>query len=166
MLVRRKFQSLADAQKWLGTLRAGRILMRHGRLECIEQHWISSPVSIAQVWWESHYGRLDGDVCRLDFHIPRGLPSFITLDYIRSGHGSSYRTFVGACHVLDEIARIRRADAIVAHVTNGQLSDRLLTRLGWQRHMPQWRGRHFIRRFYGQYPPSVVHRYTERARNA
>jgi len=160
MLVSREFRNLKDAKETLRTLRSGRILMRGGRLEAIQKHWVSSPVSIAQVWWESRHGRLGGDVCRLDFHIPRGLSNFITLDYIRSGRGASYKTFVGACHVLDEVARIRGADAIVAHVTNGQLSDRLLHRLGWQRHMPDWRGRHFIRRFYGQYPPSMVHRYT------
>ena len=68
-------------------------------------------------------------------------------------------TCVGAGHVLDEIARIRGATAIVAHVTNHNITDRLLVRLGWQQHMPHWKGRHWIRRFYDGYPESTLQRY-------
>jgi hypothetical protein len=60
---------------------------------------------------------------------------------------------------LDEIARIRGAVAIVAHVTNGSISDRLLQRFGWQQHLEHWQGRHWIRRFYDGYPETSVGRY-------
>ncbi|EMI45964.1 hypothetical protein [Rhodopirellula sp. SWK7] len=152
MLLRRRFTSLQSQSELIASITCGRIIMRAGRLVSVEQHWLRSPVSIAQVWWESNHGRLRGDECLLDYHVPRGLPSFMTLDYIRSGSETSYRTFIGACHVLNEIARLRRADAIVAHVTNVRISDRLLERLSWQRHQEHWRGRHYIRRFYDGYP--------------
>ncbi|MFG0254927.1 MAG: hypothetical protein ACF787_07490 [Rhodopirellula sp. JB053] len=152
MFVRRRFDSLHSQAESISAITRGRIVMRAGKLAAIEQHWVRSPVSVAQVWWESNHGRLRGDECLLDYHVPRGLSAFITLDYIRSGSETSYKTFVGACHVLNEIARLRHCSAIVAHVTNVRISDRLLERLGWQRHLEHWRGRHYIRRFYDGYP--------------
>ena len=85
---------------------------------------------------------------------------FLTLDYIRSGTFAGYKSSIGACHVLDEIAKVRGTSAIVAHVTNGTISDRLLMRVGWQQHLNQWSGRHWIRRFYDGFPESSLHRYT------
>ena len=133
--------------------------MQSGRLVEIQRRLTCGSVSVAQVWWQAKYGRSDDDICWLDYHQPLGMPGFLTLDYFRSGKAAGYKTFVGACHVLDEIARIRGASAIVAHVRNGNISDRLLTRLGWQQHQLHWSGRHWIRRFYDGYPDSVLHRY-------
>lgn len=88
----------------------------------------------------------------VDFHVPRSAPNYLTLDYVRSGSQTTYRTSIGGCHVLNEIAKIKNSVAIVAHVTNSRITDRFLCRQGYQRHMPAWRGRHFIRRFYSGYP--------------
>ena len=142
-------------QRW----RCGRIVMRSGRLIEVQHRLFPGSVSVAQVWWQGKFKRQSEDVCLLDYHQPLASPGFLTLDYIRAGKGTSYKTFVGACHVLDEIARIRQANAIVAHVSNGSISDRLLIRLGWQRHLTDWPGRHWIRRFYGVYPHTTLHRY-------
>ena len=139
--------------------RCGRIIMQAGRLVEIQHRLMCGSVSVAQVWWQAKYGRSDDDVCWLDYHQPFGMPGFLTLDYIRSGTYAGYKTFVGTCYVLDEIARLRSASAIVAHVTNQSISDRLLRRLGWQQHLHQWKGRHWIRRFYDGYPESRLHRY-------
>ncbi len=156
---------IRDAEK-IRRWRCGRIVMQAGRLVEIQRRLCCGSVSVAQVWWQAKYGRNDDDVCWLDYHQPFGMPSFLTLDYIRSGSLAGYKTFVGACHVLDEIASIRGASAIVAHVTNQHISDRLLVRLGWQRHLNHWSGRHWIRRFYDGYPESSVQRYMERHENA
>ncbi|WP_146577007.1 hypothetical protein [Neorhodopirellula pilleata] len=159
MFCRNRYTDFDRDDDAIARIRCGRIVMEHGKLVSVERHLWSSPVSIAQVWWESERGRIRGDVCYLDYHIPRGLPQFITLDYIRSGQQTRYRTFIGACHILNEIAKRRQSAAIVAHVTNARISDRLLQRQGWERHMPQWRGRHFIRRFYEGYPSVDLTRY-------
>ena len=53
--------------------------------------------------------------------------------------------------VLDEIAKLKRTDAIVCEVSNWRISDRLLTRWGWESHLGESRRRHFIKRFYGDY---------------
>jgi hypothetical protein len=54
--------------------------------------------------------------------------------------------------VLDEIARLKGSDAIVAEVRNLRISNRLLHRWGWESHLPTSRRRHYIKRFYGSYP--------------
>ncbi len=149
---------VADADK-IRRWRCGRIVMKGGRLIEVQHRLMGGSASVAQVWWQSRYGRSDDDICWLDYHQPLGMPRFLTLDYIRSGSQAGYKTFVGACHVLDEIARQRSVTAIVAHVSNRSISDRLLTRLGWQQHQTSWKGRHWIRRFYDGYPESALHRY-------
>jgi hypothetical protein len=55
--------------------------------------------------------------------------------------------------VLDEVARLKASDAILCDVWNWRISDRLLARWGWQPHKPDRWHRHFIKRFYGVYPP-------------
>ena len=71
------------------------------------------------------------------------------------GDGHRYRFFLAsyaAMRVLDEIARIKRTDAVVSEAFNWRISGRLAERWGWERHKPsRWR-RHFIKRFYGSYP--------------
>ena len=139
--------------------RCGRIIMKAGKLQQIRRRWLPSTVSVAQVLWQMTYGRMDDDICWLDYHQPIGMPGFLTLDYVRSGHKAGYKSFAGAVHVLDEIARARNAVAIVAHVTNGGISDRFMQRMGWQQHLQQWSGRHWIRRFYDGYPEPAIERY-------
>lgn len=147
-----------DADK-LRKWRNGRIVMRDGQLVEIQKRLTCGSVSMAQVWWQAKYGRPDESICWLDYHQPRGMPTFLTLDYIRSGSRAGYKTFLGACNMLDEIAKIRGATAIVAHVSTGTISDRLLSRLGWERHLEHWKGRHWIKRFYDGYPESTIARY-------
>lgn len=138
--------------------RCGRIVMRAGKLIEIQQRFLCGNVSVAEVWLQAKFGRRDDDCCWLDYHQPLGMPSFLTLDYIRTGTLASYKTFIGACQTLDEIARIRSTAAIVAHVTNRNISDRLLLRHGWESHMERWKGRHWIRRYYDGYPRSRINR--------
>ncbi len=144
----------AKIRQW----KCGRIVMRAGKLIEIQQRLLCGNVSVAEVWLQAKYGRRDDDCCWLDYHQPLGMPSFLTLDYIRAGTLASYKTLIGACQTLDEIARIRSTAAVVAHVTNRNISDRLLLRHGWERHMEHWKGRHWIRRYYDGYPKSRIHR--------
>ena len=148
-------QGAEQLKRW----RRGRIVMRSGRLIEIQRRLTSGSVSVAQVWWQARYGRSDDDLCWLDYHQPLGMPGFLTLDYIRAGTQAGFKSLIGAHHVLEEIARLRAATAIVAHVSNANISDRFLQRLGWQRHLEHWSGRHWIRRFYDGYPPSSLSRY-------
>lgn len=92
-----------------------------------------------------------GDRCLLYYNQPRRMPSFLALKYVVSYRGATLATFRGALSVLDEIARIKRTDAIVCDAANLRISDRLATRWGWEHHCPSRWHRNFIKRFYGNY---------------
>lgn len=162
MLPRKTVSDPVSGASMIRRWRCGRIVLRSGRLLEIQRRLTCGSVSVAQVWWEARYGRNDDDWCWLDYHQPMGMPGFLTLDYVRCGTKAGYKSLSGAAHVLDEIARVRGASAIVAHITNGHITDRLLQRLGWERHLEHWSGRHWIRRFYDGYPPSCLYRYLDR----
>lgn len=108
-------------------------------------------------WWPSAGETLphDGaplDRCRLYYNQPRSAPRYLALKYIVSTYRASFASFSRALHVLDAVARIKQSDAIVCEAFNERLSERLLARYGWERHLPTSRRRHYIKRFYGNYP--------------
>jgi hypothetical protein len=92
------------------------------------------------------------DRCLLYYNQPWRMPNYLALKYIVSTSGTSYATFRAALLVLDAVAELKRADAIVCDAANVRLSDRLMRRLGWEPHKPQRWHRNYIRRFYGNYP--------------
>ncbi len=133
--------------------RYGVIEVADGRLQRIRLRPFPKLISLPGVRldeWLCH-GRRQGDRCWLYYNQPLSCPSFLALVHVVSTAGTSYRTFRRAVGVLDEIARIKQSDAIVCHVANGRISDRLLHRWGWEPHAPRLRGRNFIKRFYGRY---------------
>jgi hypothetical protein len=143
---------VAASRASLARLRCGHIVIRNGHLQAIQGRWWPYCGNLWQVWWDTHSRSGFQDSCDLFYHSPFSAPGFLTLDYVRSGARTSLTTLYAAALVLDEIARLRRAHAIVCNVTNRRISDRLLQRWGWHEHCQQWSGRHFIKRFYGHYP--------------
>ncbi|HKD38375.1 MAG TPA: hypothetical protein VKB78_16290 [Pirellulales bacterium] len=113
--------------------------------------WASIP---EMLWGQRRHGRSAVDRCRLYFNQPVRFPNFLAVPYIVSGRGTSLATFYAAIDVLDNIARTKRTDALLADVLNLRISDRFLARRGWLPHKPSRWHRHFIKRFYGEYPPS------------
>jgi hypothetical protein len=132
--------------------RSGRIVVQNGRLDAIYGRWLAYQGNLVQVLWDRHLRMMTEDRCELYYHSPRSSSGTLTLDYVRSGPRTSLSSFYGATLVLDEIARLKQAMIMVCHVTNDRISDRLLKRWGWQSHCPDWSGRHFIKRLYGEYP--------------
>jgi hypothetical protein len=92
------------------------------------------------------------DHCLLYYNQPRRMPNFLALKYIVSTRGTTYSTFRAALLTLDAIAELKQIDAIVCDAANIRLSDRLMSRLGWEPHKPQRWHRNYIRRFYGKFP--------------
>jgi hypothetical protein len=76
----------------------------------------------------------------------------LALKYLVSTRGASFATLRAALDALDQLAKLKRSDALLCDAANARLSDRLLHRFGWAPHKPQWRRRNFIKRFYGVYP--------------
>jgi hypothetical protein len=104
--------------------------------------------------------RRSGDSIRLYYNRPRRFSSFLVLKYAESAHGTSMASLTRALSALDEIARLNRTDALLCDAANPRLTTRLLARFGWQPHCPSWFHRHFIKRFYGEYPspPPLLNR--------
>jgi hypothetical protein len=107
--------------------------------------------------WDVNFRPLKSDRCELFYYQPLGSPGYLCLSYVRSGARTSLGSFYLATLALDAIARVRRTKAILCHVTNDRISDRLMHRWGWQPHCHHWKGRHYIKRFYGDYPEPAPH---------
>ncbi len=58
--------------------------------------------------------------------------------------------------MLDQIAWLKQSDALVCDAWNDRLSERMAARYGWEPHLSSRWHRHFIKRFYGDYPPHAV----------
>ncbi|MBX3422381.1 MAG: hypothetical protein KF752_12585 [Pirellulaceae bacterium] len=132
--------------------RCGRIISQDGSLQCVQIRWWPYRGNCLQAMLDRRWRPGWGDRCELYFHQPHGTGKFLSLSYLRSSARTSLSTVYVALLGLDEQARIRGADAIVCHVTNDRISDRLMRRWGWQPHCSGWPGRHYIKRFYGVYP--------------
>jgi hypothetical protein len=112
--------------------------------------WASLPEVV--FWGERRHRHCAADRCRLYFNQPLRFPNFLAVPYTVSGRGTKLATIYAALEALDEVARIKRIDAVLADVLNSRISDRLLARQGWTPHKPSRWHRHFIKRFYGEYP--------------
>lgn len=144
---------LRDAAETLRRRPYGVIVMEKGRLAAIQLRPWPTLVSTGGVWGAGGLAqRSAGDHCWLYYNQPCRHRRFLALKFIVSSRGASFATFRNALVVLDEIARIKGTNAIVAEIRNPRVSDRLLHRWGWAPHLESSRRRHFIKRFYGQYP--------------
>ncbi len=96
-----------------------------------------------------------GDRLLLYYNHPWRFPNFLALAYALSARETSVRTIRVGLEVLDEIAGLKRSDALLCDVGNWRISERFMRRWGWVPHCPtSWWHRHFIKRFYGKYPGS------------
>lgn len=98
-----------------------------------------------------HFGR-EGDRCRLFYNFPLSSPGFLSLAYIESNRQTQWETVRKSLELLDWVAENRGAHASVCELSNARISDRLMGRLGWEPHCQHLHGRHFIKRFYGEFP--------------
>lgn len=103
---------------------------------------------------ERYHERRRADRCRVYFNQPWRFPNYLAVPYGLCGRGTRLATMNAALAALDEIARIKQTDALLADVLNFRISPRMLARYGWAAHKPSRWHRHYIKRFYGEYPAS------------
>jgi hypothetical protein len=150
--------SLDGAADVLRGRRYGRIDIADGRFRGIQLRpyaklALGPEALLLGRWGHEH---LPGDRLRLYYNQPWRFPNFLVLKYIASRAATSYASLLRALEVLDYLARLKRSDAILSDVANWRISDRLLARHGWEPHCPSRWHRHYIKRFYGQYPPAAA----------
>lgn len=138
--------------------RAELIAGRYGVIEVLNGHFQQITLrpwpKIVSLWESLGWGeylhrRRPGDRCRLFYNQPRGSDSYLALKYIVSTRGTTVRSFQTALAILDEVARLKRSDALVCQAANLRLSERFMRRYGWEQHTAN--ARNFIKRFYGEY---------------
>lgn len=104
----------------------------------------------------AYHARGKADRCLLYYNQPGSSSNFLALKYVVSTSGTPYATFRAALTTLDAIAQLKGTDAMVCDASNLRISDRLLSRFGWEPHKPQRWHRNFIKRFYGSYPAAAL----------
>lgn len=145
-------------QQRIRNARYGVIETMRGELVAVHLRGWPKLVSLRELWpvGDRYHGRGPEDRCLLYYNQPLRASQFLALKYVVTTAGTSYRTFKQALRVLDAIAELKQADALVCDAANSRLSDRFMRRMGWEPHAPMpWR-RNFIRRFYGEYPGALA----------
>ena len=154
------FETITDIESSTSTIRTRRygvIEVTEGQFTAIHFRPWPKLISTTEAQWLGgwHHGRQKKDHCLMYYNQPLGHSNFLALKYTVSSFGTTYKTFRRTCLILDEVARIKKTDAIVAEVTNKRISDRFLRRMGWEQHLTHSRKRHYIKRFYGKYPETM-----------
>lgn len=152
------FETVTDLAAGAETLRRRRygvICVAAGQLQHVRlRPWakiVSAPgIMLLGGWWHAHH---DDDRLWLYYNQPWRFSNYLVLKYVVAGRRTSYRSLLRAADTLDEIARLKRSDALLCDVANWRISTPMLARFGWVPHCPSRWHRHFIKRFYGQYPP-------------
>jgi hypothetical protein len=152
------FRSITDLASEAELVRRGRygvIEVADGRFRrVLLRPWPTILVGPEVLWlgrWM--HQRRSGDRLLLYYNHPRRFPNFLTLIYALSARQTSVRSVRVGLEVLDEIARLKRSDALLCDASNWRISERFMRRYGWSPHCPaEWWHRHFIKRFYGAYP--------------
>jgi len=155
------FEIATDPHAQADVLRArshGVIEVRDGRLRRVRLRPFPKIVSLPEIMLlgEQYHRRRAGDRCLLFYDQPRRFPNFLSLKYVLSARDTTLASIRTALRALDEIARLKGSDAIVCDVFNWRISERLLGRLGWESHKPSRWHRHYIKRFYGDWPAPLA----------
>jgi hypothetical protein len=165
------FETVTDLSRDSSVLR-GR---RYGVIEVVDgrfhrvllRPWPKILVGPEMLWLGQWlHQRQRGDRIRLYYNQPWRFPNFLALAYALSGRMTSMRSIRVGLEVLDEIARLKGSDALLCDAGNWRISERFMRRWGWESHCPTtWWHRHFIKRFYGNYPsrPAWLERAAEGA---
>jgi hypothetical protein len=151
-------ESIADLFSKADLLRQRRygvIEFSDGRFQRIRLRWFPKIISASEIWslGTAFHSRRAGDQLWLYYNQPRRHSNYLVLKYVLSTRQASLTSLLRAVDVLEEIARIKGSDALLCDAANGRLSSRLFERRGWTSHCPSRWHRHFIKRFYGNYPP-------------
>lgn len=143
------------------------IRRRYGVIEVVDQRFKAirfrpypKMVSVSEIRWSSVWKK-DADAESLDrvllyFDQPMRQPNFLALKFFVSEYKSTLASIAVSLSVLDWVAMTKKTDAIVSEISNKRIKDRHLAHFGWENHLPKSKKRHWIKRFYGDYPESFL----------
>jgi len=126
--------------------RYGEVELSNGEFVGIYARWWPRFGSQWETWQETYNPTLPPDSCRAYYAFPRKAPGFMSVLYARSGPSTQYKTIYRAVNAMDEIAKLRDAQAIVCQMVTERGSERLMKRWGYVRHAFSLAGNHYIKR--------------------
>ncbi len=136
---------------------SGAIAVRYGVVEVhndhvyhIQRRLLPKLPSIWEAWLDAHWRRLPENEVRLYYNVPYRCGGFMILAYARAGSKTSLASFRTGLSVLEEIAELKRLQAIVCHATNPRLTERVMNYFGYTRHASHLKGYHYIKRLTGR----------------
>ena len=145
-------RDLTEGETLLRQRRFGVIEMQAGKLIRIGLRPLPKLISVWEVNWLGGrtHRHTTGDRCWLYYNQPWGSPNYLALQYLVSSGDCTLATVRGALAILEHIARLKDSLALVCQ-GNALFSDRLPIRWGWEPHLLDFPGKHFIKRFYGDF---------------
>ncbi len=150
------FEFVTDLESGAETLerrRYGVIEICSGRLVAVHlRPWPKFASLVGVVFGQWYHRHMPGDRLWLYYNQPARYPNFLALKFAVSARGTTWATALRALKTLDQIACIKRSDALLCDAANFRLSPRLLAREGWEPHATSRWHRNYIKRFYGSYP--------------
>ncbi len=154
----RFFETVTDLEAGAELLRRrayGVIEMADGRFRRIRIRPFPKIISVPEIFFIGNcfHNRVPGDRFWLYYNQPRRFPNFLVLKYVLSTQEASFGSLARALDVLDYIARLKQSDALLCDAGNRRISTKMFERWGWAPHCPSCWHRHYIKRFYGTYPP-------------
>ena len=141
-----KVDSIHGNQDLIRTWRYGEVELFNGEIVAIYPRWWPRFGSQWESWQDSFHCTLAADSCRAYYAFPQRAPGFMSVLYARSGPGTQYKTIARAARAMDEIARIRDAQAIVCQMVSERGTERLMKRWGYVRHAFSLGDNHYIKR--------------------
>jgi hypothetical protein len=153
-LMWRPFETVTDPctdEEPLRRRRFGCIETIDGRLRQVTLQPFPKLISVVEtVLFGRWFHRRAEDRCLLYYSQPWNFSNFLAVKYVVSGGQTRMATLHRALDVLEEIARLKRSDAILCDVANRRITDRMLGRRGFVPHCPSRWHRHFIKRLYSR----------------
>jgi len=149
-----KVTSIREGHQILTDKPYGMIEASGGDFSFVQIRRFPKLVSVAEAMWVGGFShnRIRRDRVQVFYNQPRGHRNFIVAKYAVSDLGTTLATMRASFRAFMEIARLKRADAALCQVISKRVTDRIMKYWGFVPHNPNARGRHYIRRFYGEYP--------------
>ena len=145
---------LRSSQERLASKPYGVIVAEQGVFQSVQIRPFPKLSSLAETLWIGGFShrRIQRDRVQVFYNQPLRHPNFLVAKYAVSEFGTTLATLRAAFKAFNEIARIKQVDAILCHIVNRRITDRFMQYWGFERHRLSAKGRHYIRRFYGEFP--------------
>lgn len=133
----------------------------YGMIEVVDERFVAihlrpwpKMISGIEAKWADGWGkqRSTTNKGQVFYSQPMAHTNYLTISYIVSTLQTSMTTLTLAMAVLDYVAYLKHSDAVLAEVSNTRISDRVLKRMGFEKHLFESKKRHWIKRYYGKFP--------------